>query len=195
MPTATETGGHPLIETILAVDSAIRDRSIPALIAGLSTAEVLDCCDALESFRRVAGNLYERVRASVFLHWLYRYRLQEAPDLPTAGLIPHAGVADLLERRFESAGALAEDLQRYLQHKPVEARPPSMAYLMQRFARRYSPAVLLSGALVLVLGGFIGGDWSTWAERAATFIVAAAPCALVISIPMSYVAAIGNASR
>ena len=66
---------------------------------------------------------------------------------------------------------------------------------MTRFARKYSPAVLLGGVAVVVIGGVATGDWSTWAERAATVIVAAAPCALVISIPISYVAAIGNASR
>ena len=66
---------------------------------------------------------------------------------------------------------------------------------MSRFARRYSPAVLVTGAAVAVIGGLATGDWSNWAERAATVIVAAAPCALVIAIPVSYVAAIGNASR
>ena len=66
---------------------------------------------------------------------------------------------------------------------------------MGRFARRYSPAVLLTGVVVAVVGGLATGEWSTWAERAATVVVAAAPCALVISIPISYVAAIGNASR
>lgn len=66
---------------------------------------------------------------------------------------------------------------------------------MTRFARKYSPAVLLTGVVVVVLGGVATGDWSMWAERAATVVVAAAPCALVISIPISYVAAIGNASR
>jgi len=65
---------------------------------------------------------------------------------------------------------------------------------MTRFARVYSPAVLVTGALVAIVGGLLG-DWSTWLERAATVLVAAAPCALVISIPVSYVAAIGNASR
>ena len=50
-------------------------------------------------------------------------------------------------------------------------------------------------AAVALVGGLASGDWSTWAERAATVLVAAAPCALVISIPVSYVAAIGNASR
>ena len=66
---------------------------------------------------------------------------------------------------------------------------------MSRFARIYSPAVLLVGVLVAFGGGMLTGDWSEWVGRAATVIVAAAPCALVISIPISYVAAIGNASR
>ncbi len=66
---------------------------------------------------------------------------------------------------------------------------------MERFARVYSPAVLLVGALVAMGGGLISGDWHEWLERAAVVIVAAAPCALVISIPITYVAAIGNAGR
>lgn len=65
---------------------------------------------------------------------------------------------------------------------------------MERFAEKYSPAVLFFGALVAVVGG-LGGDWETWTARAATVVVAAAPCALVISIPITYVAAIGNAGR
>lgn len=66
---------------------------------------------------------------------------------------------------------------------------------MSRFARIYSPAVLGVGVLVAVIGGLATQDWKTWLVRAATVLVAAAPCALVISIPIAYVAAIGNASR
>ena len=66
---------------------------------------------------------------------------------------------------------------------------------MERFTRRYSPAVLAMGFLVALIGGGVTGDWAEWLERAATVIVAAAPCALVISIPITYVAAIGNAGR
>ncbi|HRW41796.1 MAG TPA: heavy metal translocating P-type ATPase [Microthrixaceae bacterium] len=66
---------------------------------------------------------------------------------------------------------------------------------MERFARIYSPAVLALGAAVLLIGGAVSGDWSEWALRAATVLVAAAPCALVISIPVTYVAAMGRASR
>jgi serine/threonine protein kinase len=61
------------------------------------------------------------------------------------------------ERRYESAGALAEDLVRYLHHKPVEARPPSMAYLVQRFARRHrGPVVAGSALLAALLLGAVG---------------------------------------
>ncbi len=75
-----------------------------------------------------------------------------------------------------------------------EAKGEGQQFL-DRFAPIYSPAVLLAGIAVAVIGGFVSGDWSEWIIRAATVIVAAAPCALVISIPVTYVAAIGNASR
>jgi serine/threonine protein kinase len=54
-------------------------------------------------------------------------------------------------RRYESAGAMSEDLQRFLQHKPVEARPPSMTYLMQRFTQRHRGPVFAGAALLLAL--------------------------------------------
>jgi serine/threonine protein kinase len=54
-------------------------------------------------------------------------------------------------RRYESAGAMAEDLFRFLQHKPVEARPPSMTYLMLRFTRRHRGPVFAGVALLLAL--------------------------------------------
>lgn len=54
-------------------------------------------------------------------------------------------------RRYESAGALAEDLQRFLQHKPVQARSPSMAYVTLRFTRRHRGPVFAGAALLLML--------------------------------------------
>jgi Cd2+/Zn2+-exporting ATPase len=66
---------------------------------------------------------------------------------------------------------------------------------MTRFSRRYSPAVLALGIAVAVVGGLIGGDWNEALIRAATVIVAAAPCALVISVPVTYIAAMGRGGR
>ncbi|HNP64475.1 MAG TPA: heavy metal translocating P-type ATPase [Woeseiaceae bacterium] len=66
---------------------------------------------------------------------------------------------------------------------------------IERFGRRYSPAVLAIGVLIVVVPGLLGYGWAEWLSRATVFIVAAAPCALVISIPIALVAAIGTAGR
>jgi Cd2+/Zn2+-exporting ATPase len=66
---------------------------------------------------------------------------------------------------------------------------------MERFSKVYSPAVLTFAAGVWITGGAVTGSWNDWALRAATVLVAAAPCALVISIPVTYVAAMGRSSR
>jgi Cd2+/Zn2+-exporting ATPase len=67
---------------------------------------------------------------------------------------------------------------------------------IERFGRRYSPAVLLAGILIAALPPLIlGGDWREWITRATVFIVAAAPCALVISIPITLVSTLGTGAR
>lgn len=71
-----------------------------------------------------------------------------------------------------------------------------------KFARVYTPIVIsLAFSIALLpplLIGFITNDWSTWSDwiyRAASTLVVACPCALIISIPMSYVVSIGVASK
>ena len=95
--------GTVLIETIQSPDAAARDRSLRGLIAGASTDEILQAADDLERFRQSAENLYERVRASMFLHAIYRYAVQDSPEIRDSGLIPFEGFVDLMERRFEQA--------------------------------------------------------------------------------------------
>ena len=77
--------GRLLIETITSPEPALRDRSVRALLEGASTAEVLATTEDLEAFRQSAENLYERVRALMFLQTIHRYVLQESPDLPATG--------------------------------------------------------------------------------------------------------------
>ena len=68
--------------------------------------------------------------------------------------------------------------------------------LIERFGPRYSPIVLLIGILLAVVPPLLfGADWTTWLTRATVFIVAAAPCALVISIPITLVASLGTGAR
>ena len=67
---------------------------------------------------------------------------------------------------------------------------------IERFGVRYSPIVLLVGILIAVIPPLaFSADWITWITRATVFIVAAAPCALVISIPITLVASLGTGAR
>ncbi|MEK0450186.1 MAG: hypothetical protein RL088_2454 [Verrucomicrobiota bacterium] len=97
--------GSVLIPLINSPDGAVRDLSLDGRIAGLSAAELIAECDALDVFRRTAPNLYERVRALFFLASIHRYHLPEriAGDGSASGLIPFHGFEHLLARRFEEA--------------------------------------------------------------------------------------------
>ena len=73
---------------------------------------------------------------------------------------------------------------------------------ISKFARIYTPAVCGSALLLAFLpplvrmfGLGLSADWSIWVYRALTFLVASCPCALVISIPLSFFAGIGGASN
>lgn len=64
-----------------------------------------------------------------------------------------------------------------------------------RFARVYTPAVTGAAALLALGGGLITDAWSDWILRGLTFLVVSCPCALVISVPLSFFGGIGGASR
>ncbi|NUM53130.1 MAG: UTP--glucose-1-phosphate uridylyltransferase [Candidatus Hydrogenedentes bacterium] len=93
----------PFIETITSDQSVVRERAFRELCEGKSVAELLQSCAELETFRRKSDNLYERVRATLFLYAAHRFYLSEARELPEAGAVPFAAVRDLHERRFEEA--------------------------------------------------------------------------------------------
>lgn len=65
-----------------------------------------------------------------------------------------------------------------------------------RFARYYTPCVVAAAVLLAVLPPLIsGGDGTDWLQRALIFLVVSCPCALVISVPLSFFGGIGGASR
>lgn len=64
---------------------------------------------------------------------------------------------------------------------------------IERFGRKYSPMVLLSAILLIVIPPLFGLPLSHWATRAVVLLVAAAPCALVMSTPVAIAAGIGRA--
>ena len=68
-------------------------------------------------------------------------------------------------RRYQTANGLAEDIQRYLQHEPVVACPPSWLYRVRKFSRRYRAAMVAGSLVTLALvGGLITTTWQ--AKRA-----------------------------
>ena len=64
-----------------------------------------------------------------------------------------------------------------------------------RFARYYTPCVVLAAALLAVIPPLFVGGWGNWFHRALIFLVISCPCALVISVPLSFFGGIGGASR
>jgi Cd2+/Zn2+-exporting ATPase len=114
-------------------------------------------------------------------------------DTVFAGTINGDGALDV-----RATKAFAENTIARIIHMVEEAqeRKGTSERFIERFGRRYSPAVLAVGILMALVPPLLfGGPWATWIMRATVFVVAAAPCALVISIPITLVAALGTAAR
>ena len=68
-------------------------------------------------------------------------------------------------------------------------------HFITRFAQVYTPIVVAGAVLLAVVPLFFGGQFSTWLYRALMFLVVSCPCALVISVPLSFFGGIGGTSR
>ena len=81
-----------------------------------------------------------------------------------------------------------------LVEESVSRKAPTEKFIT-RFARYYTPAVVGAALVIAIVPGLALGDWVTWVYRALTFLVVSCPCALVISVPLSYFCGIGAASK
>ncbi len=75
------------------------------------------------------------------------------------------------------------------------ARKPKLDRFITRFSRVYTPAVVAAALLTVLIPGAVTRDWGQWIHTALTFLVISCPCALVLSVPLSYFAGIGAGSR
>ena len=75
------------------------------------------------------------------------------------------------------------------------ARKPKIDRFITRFSRIYTPAVVAIAAATAIIPSLITGEWHYWIYTALTFLVISCPCALVLSVPLSFFAGIGAASK
>ncbi|MGO9087902.1 MAG: hypothetical protein ACLQBK_22010 [Candidatus Sulfotelmatobacter sp.] len=92
-----------LTDVITARDAETRNRPLDALCRTATMEELLLECEALDRFRRSSDNLYERVRALLFLYAIHRFHISTRKLAASRALIPFAGYTNLLKRRFEEA--------------------------------------------------------------------------------------------
>lgn len=76
-----------------------------------------------------------------------------------------------------------------------ERRPPSQQFI-DRFARLYTPAVIFTAVSIALLGPLVGQQgWELWFYRSLALLIVACPCALIVSTPVTIVAALTNAAK
>ena len=75
------------------------------------------------------------------------------------------------------------------------ASKPKIDRFITRFARVYTPLVVLVAVLTAIIPSLITGNWSHWVYTALTFLVMSCPCALVLSVPLAFFAGIGAGSK
>jgi heavy metal translocating P-type ATPase len=114
-------------------------------------------------------------------------------DTVFAGSINGEGALEVRAAKAFADNTISRIIQ--MVEEAQERKGKSQRFI-ERFGARYSPVVLLIGLLIAIAPPLLfSAAWTTWITRATVFIVAAAPCALVISIPMTLVASLGTGAR
>ncbi len=110
-----------------------------------------------------------------------------------AGFVNGAGALHLEVTRPSGETAAAKIMEML---ESASKNKASAESFIEKFARVYTPAVVLAALLVAVLPPlFLGGGFYEYFRRALTFLVISCPCALVISVPLSFFGGIGGASK
>ena len=112
-------------------------------------------------------------------------------DAVSAGAINNAGTLEVEATADGTDNSLTTIVELVEQ---AQAEKGDRARLADRIARPLVPGVLILATLVALIGS-IFGDPELWITRALVVLVAASPCALAISVPITVVAAIGSASK
>ncbi len=112
-------------------------------------------------------------------------------DPVISGSINLSGVLEVRVTRLFDDSTVAKILELVENASSRKARAENF---ITRFARVYTPVVVVLALMLGVIPPLFTGDWGTWIYRACSFLVVSCPCALVISVPLSFFGGLGAAS-
>lgn len=113
-------------------------------------------------------------------------------DYVTSGCINTSGVLKIrVEKTLEDS--MVTRILNSVEH--AAASKPKIDRFITRFARVYTPIVVILAVATAILPSLITGEWEKWIYTAITFLVISCPCALVLSVPLAFFSGIGAGSK
>ena len=109
-----------------------------------------------------------------------------------SGCVNLSGVVSVEVSKAFGESTAAKILE--LVENAAESKSRSESFIT-RFARVYTPIVVALALVVAIIPSLITGQWATWIYRGLLFLVVSCPCALVISVPLTFFGGLGGASR
>lgn len=113
-------------------------------------------------------------------------------DSLLSGVIVTDGTLHLRVEKLYADSTVAKILEMV---ENVSGKKSRAERFITRFSRWYTPVVVILALVLAFVPPLLDGQWAAWIQRAMNFLVVSCPCALVISVPMSFFCGIGAASR